>query len=131
MFCIGRRAPAGVHLVCVRQIFCVDFVYGTPRASSPTEVAGTFRRFLTREDPSRSPTDFEKNFSFVGRKCTLSLKKVARTLSEGNTQLFCDIDTLAVSMSQKLLRSFSRKATLIPHSQNPSRWNFSIARNMR
>ena len=35
------------------------------------------------------------------------------TFSEGKLPIFSDIDALAVSMSEKLLRSFSRKATVL------------------
>ena len=62
----------------------------------------------------------------MGKKCTLLLERETRTLSEGNTRIFCDIDALAVSMSQKLLRfaegiqSFLSKSDRIPFSKSDS-----------
>ena len=47
------------------------------------------------------PYRFCGNFVLLGRKCTLSLQEGARTIYEGNTQLFCGIDAIAVSMPQK------------------------------
>ena len=43
---------------------------------------------------------------FVDEMMYALVERGARTLSEGNYQIFCDIDALAVSMSQKFLRSF-------------------------
>ena len=47
----------------------------------------------------------------MGRKCTLLLKEGTLTFFRRKTnKLFCDIDALAVSMSQKFLRSFFLKS---------------------
>ena len=47
----------------------------------------------------------------MGRRCTLSVKWECNFFEE-NIQIFSDIDALAVSMSEKFLRSFFQKATV-------------------
>ena len=52
----------------------------------------------------------------MGKKCSLLFKWDARTISEENIQIFSDIDALAVSMSEKLLRVCRRHTACRRHA---------------